>query len=149
MNEDQISAQLLEQRGEISALWENTKSAHRRIDQNDGITKGIHILASNIEGLATQVKLLTERVDASVGRMERSIKSQGERIGAVELSCRETKRFEKSLQSLTEKVEAIEREPAARWRSLVKQVIALLIAILVGSVVAGVVSNSVGSYYYY
>lgn len=38
----------LEHTREIAALWESLKSAHKRIDENDRLTAGIHKLAKNI-----------------------------------------------------------------------------------------------------
>jgi len=112
MTEDQLTQQIMAQSKDIAALRESTKSAHKRIDENDRIITGIHKLASNVEALALQVKLLTGRVDSSVERMEKSIKSQGERIGAIE------------------------KEPAAKWRELVRQMITITVAALAGSMLA-------------
>ena len=136
MTQEQLTHQIMAQNKDIAALWENTKSAHKRMDENDRITKGIHKLAANVEALALQVKLLTERMDSSIDRMERSIKSQGERIGAVEMACRNIERNEASIITLIGKVDAIEKEPAAKWKDLAKQVVTLAVAALMGGALA-------------
>ena len=138
MTSQQLTQQILAQSKDIAALWQSTKSAHKRIDENDRIIKGIHKLASNIEALTLQVKLLTERMDSSIDRMEKSIKSQGERIGSVEMLCRTAERNEQSIAGLASKVEALEREPAAKWKYLVRQLVTLTAAALVGSALAGI-----------
>jgi len=136
MTSQRFTQQILAQGKDIAALWQSAKSAHKRIDENDRIIKGIHKLASNIEALTLQVKLLTERMDSSVDRMEKSIKSQGERIGAVEAICRTAERGEQSISALASKVEALEREPADAWKHLVRQLVTLIAGALVGGVLA-------------
>jgi hypothetical protein len=81
---EQVTEKVIEHTGEISALWESAKSAHKRIDENDRITEGIHKLTTNVETLALQVKHLAEKVEQTVNRLELGLKSQGERIGALE-----------------------------------------------------------------
>ena len=137
MTDEQLTQQILAQGKDIAALWQNAKSAHKRIDENDRITQGIHKLAANIEALTLQVKLLTERMDSSIDRMEKSIKSQSMRVGALEMLCRTIERNEQSIAGLSSKIDAIEKEPAANWKELVRQMISLAAAVLVGSVLAG------------
>lgn len=112
MTTDQISTEMMRQAGEIRALWESAKSAHRRIDENDRVTEGIHRLAVNMEVMAEQLRALAERIDAAIERVEASQRSQGERIGALE------------------------KEPAQKWKSFVKQVFNLIVAAIVGGIVA-------------
>ena len=45
-----------EHTGEVAALWESTKSAHKRIDKVESTTQYIHQLATSIEGLTVQMK---------------------------------------------------------------------------------------------
>ena len=139
MTQEHMMEQLMSQSRDIAALWESVKSAHKRIDETDRIIKGIHRLAANVEALALQVKLLTERMDSSIERMEKSLESQGVRIGAVEPLCGSIERTESNLTGLTAKVEALEKEPADKWRELVRQVITIAAAALAGSLLAGVV----------
>ncbi len=88
MTAEQVTEKVIEHTGEIAALWESTKSAHKRIDENDRITEGIHKLCVNVETLAVQMKNLTEKVDSSVAslesRIEAGFRNHGERIGALE-----------------------------------------------------------------
>ena len=112
MTLDQLTEQTLKHNSEIAALKESAKSAHKRIDENDQITAGIHKLAANVETLALQVKLLTDKMDTSIERIESGLKSQGERIGALE------------------------KEPATKWKALVAQITSLIIAAIVGGVIA-------------
>lgn len=115
MTEEQRTALLLKHNEEIAAVRESSKSAHKRIDENDRITEGIHKLASNVETLALQVKLLTDKMDTNIERIESGLKSQGERIGAIE------------------------KEPANKWKTLVAQVTALVIAAVVGAIIASII----------
>lgn len=109
---EQLSTELIKHTGELAALAESLKSAHRRIDENDHIIEGIYKLAANVEGLAIQVKLLTESVESSIGRLESSLKTQGERISQLE------------------------KEPAEKWKALVGQIISLTAAALFGLLIS-------------
>ena len=134
MTQEQLTGQILSHSRDIAALWESSKSIHRRINESDGIAKGIHKLAANIETLALQVKLLTERMDSTIERMEKSLKSQGERIGALEVDSRTSERHEQSISALARKVEALEREPSIKWKAFVSQMLAILAAVIAGIV---------------
>ena len=111
LDAENVAKQVIENAKAIAAVAESAKSAHKRIDDNDRITEGIHKLASNVEALAVQVKMLTERMDSSIERIEAGLKSQGERIGALE------------------------KEPAHKWKTLVAQVTALIVAAVIGVVI--------------
>ncbi len=106
---DDLNKELVE---DVAALKERVKSAHKRIDENDRITEGIYKIASNVEALALQVKMLTESLENNVARLEGSLKAQGERIGALE------------------------KKPAKRWESLITQFISLIVAAVFGVIVA-------------
>ena len=133
---EKTAGQVVKNTADIAALWESVKSAHKRLDENDRITEGIHRLAANVEGLAQQVKLMTVKWEENVGRLETSIKSQGERIGSVERRISEVGRQEKQIENAVKRIDAIEREPAERWKGLVKQLIALAVAALFGAIVS-------------
>ena len=145
MTQEQLLGQIMAHSRDIAALWENSKSAHRRIDENDSIAKGIHKLAANIETLALQVKLLTERMDSTVERMEKTLDSQGKRISAVEGVGRSIERHEHSISALLLKVEALEREPSIKWKSFVSQILAVLAAVIAGIIL----TRLFGINYYY
>ncbi len=99
MNADQLTEKVIGHTAEIAAVQESVKSAHRRIDENDRITEGIHKLCANVETLALQVKHLAEKVESSVARLEQGLQRQGERIGALE------------------------KEPGEKWKAVVKQIL--------------------------
>lgn len=101
-----------EQVEKLAAVVESAKSAHKRIDENDRITNGIHKIATSVETLALQVKQLTDKVDESIESLKGSLKSHGERIGKLE------------------------QEPGNRWKSLVAQLTQIIVAAVVGGVVA-------------
>ena len=112
MNQEQLTAKIVELTEQLAEARSSLKSAHKRIDDNDKITVGIHEVAASVQALALQVKLLTEKMDESVEGLKNSIKSQGERIGKLE------------------------KEPADKWKTLVAQVIGLVVAAVVGVVVS-------------
>jgi uncharacterized protein YlxW (UPF0749 family) len=112
MNSEQVITQVLQNTKDIAAVSESAKSAHKRIDENDRITEGIHKLAANVETLAVQVKMFTDRMDSSIARIEAGQKNQGERIGALE------------------------KEPADKWKGAIKQIIELIIAAVFGIIAA-------------
>ena len=145
MTQEQLIGQIMSHSRDIAALWENGKSAHRRIDENDRLAKGIHKLAANIETLALQVKLLTERMDSTVERMEKALESQGKRISAVEEASRASERHEQSISTLLRKVEALEKEPSIKWKALVSQVLTILAAVIAGIIL----TRLFGINYYY
>ncbi|MDR1704249.1 MAG: hypothetical protein LBS19_06145 [Clostridiales bacterium] len=106
----------------LTGAESSTKSAHRRIDEiNDTVKEiystlnGIHKLTASVEMLTLQVKTLAENMSTSNERMETRIeegfKSQGERIGAIE------------------------KEPAQKWKAFVKHVFQLAVAAVVGAVI--------------
>ncbi len=119
MTPEQITGKMLDLSEELASVRENIKSAHKRIDDNDRITAGIHEIAASVQSLALQVKLLTDKMDESVENLKGSIRSQGEHIGALE------------------------KEPAQKWKGLVKQVIEILVAAAVGAALA-VITGKLG-----
>jgi uncharacterized membrane protein YjjP (DUF1212 family) len=124
---EQLSAIAIEHTKEIARLWESAKSAHKRIDENDQITAGIHELAKNVATMATEIKLLTDRMDKSIERIEQGQKTQGERIGNIERVLLAIDRDEKTLEQHETRLDAIEKEPATAWKNL-KWVIVVAIA---------------------
>lgn len=112
MNAEQMTTQVIQNTKDVATLRESTKSAHKRIDENDRMTEGIHKLAANVEALALQVKMLTEKMEKSIERVEAGQRSQGERIGKLE------------------------QEPANKWKDIVKQVITLVVAASFGGLLS-------------
>lgn len=114
---EQISELTLKHASEIAALWQSAKSAHKRIDDNENIAAGIHELAKNVATMATEIKLLTERVDKNIERIEQEQKAQGGRVGNIERAIMAIERSEKTIAKHEERLDAIEREPATKWKN--------------------------------
>lgn len=135
---EQLSQQVNENGKEIARLWESTKSAHHRINANDEITAGIHDLAKSVAEMATEVRLLTQRMDDSIARIEKGQKAQGERIGVIEKMVISLDRSEKKLEEHEKRLDDIEREPATKWKNFTWLIIAgiatAIVAFLVGRV---------------
>lgn len=125
----------------IAALWESTKSAHKRLDENDKVTKGIHQLSASIAGMTAEMKGIAERMDESNERMSASVekinegqRAQAERIGAVEKTLITLSGLSEGMKKLGEKVEVIEKEPATKWKTLVAQITTLIVAAAIGAI---------------
>lgn len=126
---DELSQMVFQNGKDIAALWESTKSAHKRIDENDRITTGIHELAANMKNLTEQVKNLADR-------LEGGLREQGKRIGDVETAFIKLSGLEPKVDTALAKIEKIEKEPADKWKSLVTQIISLAVAGIIGGVIA-------------
>lgn len=83
---DRNAEQLSKMAVQIAELKADVASAHRRIDQNDRLTEGIHQLAENVATMSVEIKMLTEKFDKSIERIEHGLKEQSERITAIEKS---------------------------------------------------------------
>lgn len=81
---EQLGQLVMQNARDIAELKATVASAHRRIDENDRLTAGIHQLAENVATMSLEIKLLTEKFDDSIERMERNIKDQAERITVIE-----------------------------------------------------------------
>jgi ABC-type transporter Mla subunit MlaD len=142
MTEQQMHDLVIGVTKDLAALAESVKSAHQRIDENNQITSGIHDLAKNVGNLATQVKMLTEHFERSISRIENGQRDQGERIGQaerlMELTAALAGRLESTLTEASKRLEAIEKEPGAKWKTLTAQIISLVVAAIVGAVFAHV-----------
>ena len=121
---------------EIAALYESTKSADRRLNENERITAGIHELAKNIASMAAEIQLLTKRVDKSIERIEQGLRLQGERIGGIEKSIHRSERNEKELMKHAAKLEAFEREPAEMWEKFKWLIVTGITTAIMGFVMA-------------
>ena len=136
MTNEGLTDQVIKLTQEIAAMRESMKSAHKRIDDNDRITEGIHEIAASVKSLALQVKLLTERVDKNIEKLETGQKSQGERLGALERTNAKLSDIEETVEEQEKRIDAIEKEPATKWKTLVSQVIAIIVAAIVGYVLS-------------
>ena len=100
----QITEFMLDTTRQLSAIQESVDSAHKRIDENTATLSGIHDLAASVKLLAIQVKSLTERIEGG-------LKSQGERIGALE------------------------KEPGQKWKTVTAQIVSIIVAAVVTGLV--------------
>ena len=103
MEPQQITNFMLDATEKLSALESSAKAAHKRLDAVENTTNIIHKLTASVESLAAQVKTLAER-------MEDGLKSQGERIGALE------------------------KEPGKKWKALTAQIIQIVVAAVLGGI---------------
>ena len=108
----------------LAKQGESLKSAHKRIDRIEDVGQQIHRLAANMEAMNAN----TERIAAQQ-------KEQGERMDKV-------------IQALDVRIETLEKEPAAKWKALVTQVITILAAMAAGMLFSRL-SGVVVHYYQY
>ena len=139
MNQDQLASVVLEQGKTIAALEESVKSAHIRLNSIDAIPASVNEILKAVAVTSTEVRLLTERFDKSIDRIEQSQKSQseryGERIGALERAIAQQAEQNKiEIKELAKKVDDVRMEPGTKWKTLVTQIIALLAALAMGTV---------------
>lgn len=111
MDDIQLSQMVMQHTKDIAQLQTDVSSLHRRIDENDRLTEGIHQLAENVAAMSVEVKMLTEKVDTSIGDIKSSLKEQGERISAIE------------------------KEPAQKWNKLSWLVISGIVTAVIGFVI--------------
>lgn len=142
MDEAKIMESIMKNAKDIAALQESSKSAHKRIDENDRVTNGIYDLSNNVAGMTVEVKAIGERMEESNRRTNASIelisagqKSQGERIGKLENAFISLADLPKSIDKLSAKVDAMEKEPAAKWKNLVSQLISIVVASVFGGII--------------
>lgn len=98
---------------DISEIKAEIASINRRIDENDQLTKGIHQLAENVATMSVEIKMLTEKFDNSIERIERGLEEQSKRITTIE------------------------KEPSKKWDKFIWLIIAAVISAAV-SFIAGV-----------
>jgi chromosome segregation ATPase len=132
MENAEMTRQIMKNASDIAAVWESSKSAHKRLNENDRITAGIHELAKSVATIATEIKGLTAKLDESVERIENGQRAQGERLGRVEHAIAAFEQNAKDIEDHEKRLNSIEKEPGQKWKDLVKQVIALIVAAAVG-----------------
>ena len=123
MNEEQITKIVMEHTKEIAAVLGSAKSAHKRIAEIDKIAEGVHDLAKSVVEMATEIRLLTKQVDSSIKRIEEGQKAQGDRIGNIE-------------KNMLARFEAIEKEPATKWKNFTWLIIAGVVTAVLGFLMA-------------
>ena len=133
-NNEQIPQIALEHTQKIAALEQMYASLGKRIDENDRITTGIHKLAANVESLTSELKRLAEK-------LENGLKEHGKRIGETEGRLVSLAAIEKSVRENDTRLDALEREPGLKWKSLTAQIISIVIT----AVVTGLIMNFLNS----
>ncbi len=131
---EQIPQITLEHAQKIAALEQMYSSMGKRIDENGHVTTGIHKLAANVESLTGELKRLGEK-------LETGLKEQGKRIGEAESKLVSLAAIEKSVRENDTRLDALEREPGQKWRTLTAQIV----SIVVTAVVTGLVMNFINT----
>ena len=124
----------------LTTVEESVNYAHKRINENDALTNGIHELAADIKLMSHQLVEHIKRSDANNTRVDERQKSQGERIGKLETDysalVQILKEFKSSFNALDAKLDTLEKEPGQKWKTLVSQVTTLIIAAIISGVIA-------------
>ncbi len=81
---EQLAQMTISNAKDIAELKAEIASAHKRIDENDRLTNGIHQLAENVAAMSVQIKMLTEKFDRSIERIEKGLDEHGKRIDVIE-----------------------------------------------------------------
>jgi methyl-accepting chemotaxis protein len=118
LSDEQFADLVMKHSTEISALQENTKALNQRLNENKNIAEGINKLALSVGEMAIEIKHLTTRVDASIGKIEGGQKAQGERIGNIEKTIMLFERNEKNIEEHEKRLDAIEKAPGHKWDKL-------------------------------
>lgn len=110
---EQFTKMTMQNASNISEVKAEIASINRRIDANDQLTNNIHQLAENVATMSVEIKMLTEKFDNSIERIERGLKEQAERITTIE------------------------KEPSKKWDKFVWLIIAAVISAAVSLIEGG------------
>lgn len=130
----QVEQTAIDNAKQIAALWESVKSAHHRINENDKITAGIHELATSIATIAAEIKALTAKLDESTDRIESGQRAQGQRIGKIEQTLATIERDEETIKDHEDRLDAIEKAPAAKWDKFIWLVFTAVVGAILGAI---------------
>jgi len=142
VNPDQVASTIQSMQKQIAVIETKQKNDHGRIDENKALIKPLIVqlerLSTNFEHLITQVKGSNERMDKIVDSTEGRLKSQGERIGALETSS-ETQRViaEKLLKRMDDveaDVDELKTKGSKRWDGIWDGVIGKVICVVLGAI---------------
>ena len=84
MNEQQITEFALWTKGDVAALWESTKSAHKRIDQMGELAASVNKLAREVGRVAEKVEHIADRMDKTIERIEKAVEDHKKRLDTIE-----------------------------------------------------------------
>ena len=116
----------------LAKVEERSRSNTHRLDNVEKNTDNIHEMSTKVTLLAEKVGQLVDRLDKSF----ESQKTQGERIGKVEDAVLLLQQNSKALEEHEKRLDAIEKEPAAKWNKAVWVVISAVILAAVGFALA-------------
>jgi len=134
---DKYSSMVLDHTKKISALQASMKSFHKRQDDHAKILTGIHDLSKNVAAMATEVKILAENTAKSITEIKQGQRVQGERVGEIEKTILKIERNEKDILETAKKLDALRMEPAKKLKSIVMQIVGLILAAIAGGAVTG------------
>lgn len=115
VNEQQITEFMFWTKGEVAAIWESAKSAHKRIDETGELTASVNQLAREVGRVAEKVEHIADRMDKTVERIEQGQKEQGERISNIEKAILTISRNEKAVEEHEKRLDNIDKAPADKW----------------------------------
>jgi chromosome segregation ATPase len=115
----------------LAELRASVKSAHKRLDDTQALTAGIHELTKGIAEIATELKLLTKRLDSTIERIEQGQKEQGIRIGSIEKCVLNIERGEKQIAEHEKRLDEIDKAPGDKWNRFTWLVFAAVAGALV------------------
>lgn len=113
ISNSKLESMVIQNVQDISEIKAEITSIDRRIDENDQLTKGIHQLAENVATMSVEIKMLTEKFDNSIERIEHGLKEQSERITTIE------------------------KEPSKKWDKFIWLIIAAVVSAAVSFIAGG------------
>lgn len=140
IDEKQISEFVISAAKDIAALYESSKSAHKRIDQMDELAASVHELAREVGRIAEKVEQIAERMDKTILRIEQGQKDQGIRIGNIEKSLLPVSRNEKAIETHERRLDEIDKAPGEKWNRLLW----LIFSAGIGAVVTFIAGRALG-----
>ena len=110
---EQFAQMTIQNANDISEIKAGITSINKRIDENDRLTNSIHELATNVAAMSIEIKMLTEKFDSSITRIENDMNKQSERIAAIE------------------------KEPSQKWDKFVWLIIAAVVSAAISFIAGG------------
>ena len=123
----------LQQARDIASVTQSCVSLEKRIDENLQKIIDIHRFIANVESLKVIVQRLSDKLDNSVANLGKRLSEAESAI--IHLSNMESQiaHLESQAKKTLSQIENIEKEPAQKWKDLVKQVTGLVAAAIVGA----------------
>lgn len=131
MNEAQMTEFAMSTAKDIAALFESTKSAHKRIDQMGELTASVNKLAREVGRVAEKVEHIADRMDKTIERIEQGQKEQGARIGNIEKAVLSISRNERAIETHEKRLDEIDKAPGDKWNKFTWLILAGVVAAVV------------------